>query len=340
MLREDTMFARDRYCRWLAAMAIMAALTCGAQAQTAPASDRYPERTVRFIVPVSPGALIDSFARVLAAGLQALWGQSVVVENKTGSAGVTGVVAGLQSPPDGYTFVFMGVTSQVIAGAFRDPPPYDPRKDWNPVAITGKCTFVFLVNDQLPVKNLRDMVAYIKARPGQLNYGSGGVGSINHLGMEIFKRTTGTQMTHIPFRGGSEAVIGLTNNSIQVYLTDITAANSAVGMGKSAIIGQLGSSRSPMVPDVPAMSEEGLTPLEAFPWVGLVAPLAVPPAIVEKVNRDVNRVLGDPEWKGRAQKLGCDVVTGPPSTFSKVIEDNVNLWTPAAREIAGALNAK
>ncbi len=227
------MFARDRYCRWLAAMAIMAALTGGAQAQTAPASERYPERTVRFIVPVSPGALIDSFARVLAAGLQALWGQSVVVENKTGSAGVTGVVAGLQSPPDGYTFVFMGVTSQVIAGAFRDPPPYDPRKDWNPVAITGKCTFVFLVNDQLPVKNLRDMVAYIKARPGQLNYGSGGVGSINHLGMEIFKRTTGTQMTHIPFRGGSEAVIGLTNNSIQVYLTDITAANSAVGMGKS-----------------------------------------------------------------------------------------------------------
>ena len=334
------MFARDRYCRWLAAMAIMAALTGGAQAQTAPASERYPERTVRFIVPVSPGALIDSFARVLAAGLQALWGQSVVVENKTGSAGVTGVVAGLQSPPDGYTFVFMGVTSQVIAGAFRDPPPYDPRKDWNPVAITGKCTFVFLVNDQLPVKNLRDMVAYIKARPGQLNYGSGGVGSINHLGMEIFKRTTGTQMTHIPFRGGSEAVIGLTNNSIQVYLTDITAANSAVGMGKSAIIGQLGSSRSPMVPDVPAMSEEGLTPLEAFPWVGLVAPLAVPPAIVEKVNRDVNRVLANPEWRTRARKLGCDVVTGPPSTFSKVIEDNVNLWTPAAREIAGALNAK
>jgi len=262
------MFARDRYCRWLAVTTITAALLGGAQAQTSPASERYPERTVRFIVPVLPGALIDSFARVLAAGLQALWGQSVVVENKTGSAGVTGVVAGLQSPPDGYTFVFMGVTSQVIAGAFRDPPPYDPRKDWNPVAITGKCTFVFLVNDQLPVKNLRDMVAYIKARPGQLNYGSGGVGSINHLGMEIFKRTTGTQMTHIPFRGGSEAVIGLTNNSIQVYLTDITAANSAVGMGKSTIIGQLGSSRSPMVPDVPAMSEEGLTPLEAFPWVG------------------------------------------------------------------------
>ena len=112
------------------------------------------------------------------------------------------------------------------------------------------------------------MVAYIKARPGQLNYGSGGVGSINHLGMEIFKRTTGTQMTHIPFRGGSEAVIGLTNNSIQVYLTDITAANSAVGMGKSAIIGQLGSSRSPMVPDVPAMSERGSRRSRRFPGWG------------------------------------------------------------------------
>lgn len=334
------MAARCRCRHWLAVIAIAAALTGSVQAQTSSAPDRYPERTVRFIVPVTPGALIDSFARVLAAGLQALWGQSVVVENKTGSAGVTGVMAGLQSPPDGYTFVFMGVTSQVIAGAFRDPPPYDPLKDWNPVAITGKCTFVFLVNDQVPVKNLRDMVAYIKARPGQLNYGSGGVGSINHLGMEIFKRTTGTQMTHIPFRGGSEAVIGLTNNSIQIYLTDITAAASAVGMGKSTIIGQLGASRSPMVPDVPAMSEEGLTPLEAFPWVGLIAPLGVPPAIVEKVNRDVSHVLGDPQWKARAEKLGCDLVTGPPSTFTKVIEENVKLWTPTAREIASALNAK
>ena len=117
------MVARDRYCRWLAVMTITAALIGGAQAQTAGASERYPERTVRFIVPVSPGALINSFARVLAAGAAGAVGQSVVVENKTGSAGVTGVVAGLQSPPDGYTFVFMGVTSQVIAGAFRDPPP-------------------------------------------------------------------------------------------------------------------------------------------------------------------------------------------------------------------------
>jgi len=334
------MFACNRIVHFIAATTIALALTGGANAQSPNAADRYPERTVRFIVPVSPGALIDSFARVLAAGLQALWGQSVVVENKTGSAGVTGVVAGLQSPPDGYTFVFMGVTSQVIAGAFRDPPPYDPLKDWNPVAITGKCTFVFLVNDHLPVKSLRAMVDYIKARPGELNYGSGGVGSINHLGMELFKQSTGLQMTHVPFRGGSEAVIGLTNNSIQVYLTDITAAASAVGMGKSTIIGQLGSTRSPMVPDVPAMSEEGLTPLEAFPWVGLVAPVGVPPAIVAKVNRDISRVLDDPQWKERAQKLGCDLVTGPPATFTRVIEDNIKLWTPAAREIARTLNTK
>jgi tripartite-type tricarboxylate transporter receptor subunit TctC len=148
------------------------------------------------------------------------------------------------------------------------------------------------------------------------------------------------QMTHVPFRGGSEAVIGLTNNSIQVYLTDITAAASAVGMGKSTIIGQLGATRSPMLPDVPAMTEDGLAPLEAFPWVGLVAPLGVPPAIVTKVNRDVSRVLDDPDWKARAQKLGCDLVTGPPARFTEVIQENVKLWTPAAREIAQALNSK
>ena len=323
----------------LAAVALATGIASGAQAQDRNA-ERFPDRTVRFIVPVTPGALIDSFARIVAARLQALWGQSVVVENKTGSAGVIGVTAALQSPPDGYTFGFMGITSQVIAGAFRDPPPYDPLKDWSPVAVVGKCTFVFLVNDQVPVKSLRELVDYIKARPGELNYGSGGVGSINHLGMEIFKRTTGTQMTHVPFRGGSDAVIGLTNRTIQIYLTDITAANVAVGMGKSRIIGQLGSSRSAMVPDVPAMSEEGLTPLDVFPWVGLIAPPGVPPAIVEKVNRDVARVLDDPEGKSRAEKLGCEVVTGPPTTLTKVIQDHVNLWSPMAREVSKTLENK
>jgi tripartite-type tricarboxylate transporter receptor subunit TctC len=329
-----------RYGQWLAVAAAMTGMLGGAQAQDRGAVERYPERAVRFIVPVSPGALIDSFARVLGARLQALWGQSVVVENKTGSAGVIGVQAGLQSPADGYNFVFMGVTSQVIAGAFRDPPPYDPLKDWNPVAVVAKCTFVFLVNDQVPVKSLRELVDYIKARPGQLNYGSGGVGSINHLGMEIFKRTTGTQMAHVPFRGGRDAVIGLTNHTIQVYLTDITAANLAVGMGKSTIIGQLGSSRSPLLPDVPAMAEAGLTPLEVFPWLGLVAPPGVPPAIVEKVNRDITHVLGDAEGKSRAEKLGCDVVTGPPAAFTKVIEEQVELWGPIAREVSKTAEAK
>jgi tripartite-type tricarboxylate transporter receptor subunit TctC len=322
---------------WIAV--VMTAVTPPPAARAQGGAEHYPDRAVRFIVPVSAGALIDTYARVVGARLQALWGQSVVVENKTGSAGVTGVMSGLQSPADGYTFVFMGVTSQVIAGAFRDPPPYDPLKDWNPVAVVGKCTFVFLVNDQVPVKSLRELVAYIKARPGELNYGSGGVGSINHLGMEIFKRTTGTQMTHVPFRGGSDAVIGLTQHAIQIYLTDITAANAAVGMGKSTIIGQLGATRSPMVPDVPSMAEEGLAPLEAFPWVGLIAPLGVPAAIVQKVNRDITQVLSDPDGKARAEKLGCEVVTGEPSRFTKVIEDNVNLWGPTAREIGRSLKS-
>jgi tripartite-type tricarboxylate transporter receptor subunit TctC len=308
----------------LAAVVLAVGTVSLAQAQERGSAERFPERTVRFIVPVTPGALIDSFARIVAARLQALWGQNVMV------------TAARQSPPDGYTFGFIGITSQVIAGAFRDPPPYDPLKDWNPVAVVGKCTFVFLVNDQVPVKSLRELVAYIRARPGEINYGSGGVGSINHLCMEIFKQTTGTQMAHVPFRGGSDAVIGLTNHTIQVYLTDITAANTAVGMGKSRIIGQLGSSRSPMVPDVPAMSEEGLVPLDVFPWVGLIAPLGVPPAIVEKINRDVARVLDDPDGKSRAEKLGCEVVTGPPATFTKVIEDNVKLWSPMARAVAKA----
>ena len=165
------MVARDRYCRWLAVMAITAALIGGAQAQTPGASERYPERTVRFIVPVSPGALIDSFARVLAAGLQALWGQSVVVENKTGSAGVTGVVAGLQSPPDGYTFVFMGVTSQVIAGAFRDPPPYDPRKDW--IRRDHRQVHIRVPGERSASRQeFARHGRLLKARPGQLNYGS------------------------------------------------------------------------------------------------------------------------------------------------------------------------
>ena len=140
--------------------------------------------------------------------------------------------------------------------------------------------------------------------------------------------------------GGRDAVIGLTNHTIQIYLTDITAANIAVGMGKSTIIGQLGSARSPMVPDVPAMSEEGLTPLEVFPWLGLVAPLGVSPAIVEKINRDVTRVLDDPEGKSRAEKLGCDVVTGPPATFAKVLQEQVKLWSPIAREVSKTLEAK
>jgi tripartite-type tricarboxylate transporter receptor subunit TctC len=325
---------------WFCLAAIVMAMPGGVHAQDRDAVERYPERTVRFIVPQVPGALIDSFARLLAARLQAAWGRSVVVENKAGAAGVVGVLAGLQAPPDGYTLVFMGATSQVIAGAFRDPPPYDPLKDWTPVAVVARCTFVFLVNNEMPVKTLRELVDYVKARPGQINYGSGGVGSLNHLGMEIFSRTTGTQMTHVPFKGGAEAVLGLANGAIQVYLTDITAAATVVQSGKATIIGQLGSTRSAMIPDVPAMSEEGLAPLEAFPWLGLVTPLGVPPAIVEKINREVTRVLTDPEGKSRGEKLGCDVVTGPPAAFTKVLEDNVALWTPTARAVARALGAK
>src|SRR5579871_4274372 len=289
-------------------------------------ADNYPSRPIHLIVPYAAGGAADSIARVLAKHVGNALRESIVVENRGGGAAITGTEFVNKSEPDGYTLL-LGQSGPIsINPAVYKSLPYDPVKDFAPISLTTTYPYVMVVNAALGVKRLKEFVALAKAKPGELNYGTAGVGASNHLVTELFASRAGIKMTHIPYRGTALAVADLLAGQVQVVFSDPISALSLVKSGALIALAVTGKDRSSVMPDVPTIAESGFPGFDAVGWHGILAPAKTPPAIIARLNAQIQAALKDPETRDLLERQAIQVVGNSPKEFADFIAQDLALW--------------
>jgi tripartite-type tricarboxylate transporter receptor subunit TctC len=306
---------------------------------TAPAwaDPTYPNKPIRIIVPFTPGGSPDVLARTIGQKISESTGVPVVVENVAGAGGTVGADRASKAAPDGYTLLMGHVGTLAVAPAVYPNLPYDPIKSFAPVAWVAKVPNVLAVHPSMPANNVAELVKYLKANPGKVNYGSGGNGSAAHLAMEYFKLSTQTFVVHVPYRGTAPSVTDAVAGQIQMVFTGAPALVPMVKAGKLRAIAVSSPKRLDLLPDVPTLAESGVKGLEGFEadqWYGLVAPAGTPAAIVQKLNQVVNANLAAPEVVTRLKSEGATATPASPDAFGQLIQREIKRWRPVV------LNAK
>ena len=288
------------------------------------AADDYPSRPVRVIVPFPPGGVNDTVGRLIATQLSERLGKQFVVENRAGAASMVGSELAANAPKDGYTLLVVSLVNAVNPWLYK--LPYDPIKAFTPIAFLAAAPTVLVVNPQLPVQSVKDLVALAKAKPGDVQYASAGVGSFMHLGGELFKLTAGIDMLHVPFKGGGPAIIDLIAGHTKVgFATTITTAPH-VRTGKLRALGVGAMKRSPVLPDIPTIAEAGVPDYEVANWIGIAAPAGTPAAIVEKLHREISAVLDSSEVQERFAAQGAQTVRMSPAEFDAFMKNELVKW--------------
>jgi tripartite-type tricarboxylate transporter receptor subunit TctC len=310
--------------RWLVG-ALIALLSLGALAQG------YPDRAVRIVVPLPPGGSPDTIARALAQNLQASWNQPVVVENKTGGSQNIGADTVAKSPPDGYTWLLapdnVFVTNPYIAKATT----YDPFTDLLPVTEVARIQFLLVVPNSLPVNSVQELIAYAKAHPGELNFGSSGNGSPQHLSAALFQLLAGVRMNHVPYKGAAPAVTDLLPGRIQVWFGAANSLLPHIREGKLKLLGSTAPQRFANLGNTPAIGET-LQGFAVDPWLGLFMPAKVPGDIVKRVNDEVARILAMPDVKAKLAPQGIELLTNSPEDFARFIRAEHEKWGKVIKE--------
>ncbi|WP_298259251.1 tripartite tricarboxylate transporter substrate binding protein [Bradyrhizobium sp.] len=312
----------------LASLAVIAAALIGGAAQ----ADDYPSHPIRLIVPYSAGGSADATARVIARQIGKMTGQTIVVENRGGSAAIVGTEVVKNADPDGYTLL-LGQSGPIsINPAVYKNLPYDPVKDFAPISLTSTYPYIMVVNRSLGVKTLQEFVALAKSRPGALNFGTTGVGASNHLLTELFDLKAGIKMTHIPYRGTALAVADLVAGQVQVVFSDPISALQLVKSGTLVALAVTSKERSPIAPDVPTIAESGYPGFDAVGWHGILAPAKTPPAILAKLNAEIVQALKNPETKSLLESQAIQVVGSSPQEFASYITQDLALWKGVAEQ--------
>ena len=305
----------------LVGLLAIAIASSGAMAQS-----QYPANTVRIIVPSSPGATTDVLARLIGQALTQSWGQPVIIENRPGADETIGVQAASKAAADGHTLLVSSNAAITAAPHLHSRLGYDPQKDLTPILILGQVTPVMNVAASLPVKSVQELIALAKAKPGALNYGSFGNGTYAHVAMEEFKRRTGTEMMHIPYRGATPAITALLRSEVSLLITNLGSIAPHVNAGKVLTIASVGAQRPSARPDLPTVAESGLPGFSTGAWWGLFGPANLPPAIVDKIRTEVTRVLTTPEARKLFETNTFEVVQKSPEQFVQFIRDDLDNW--------------
>src|SRR5438105_4308525 len=311
----------------VASLAALAVAHGGALAQ-AP----YPERPVRIIVPFPAGGPADVLARIVGDKLAQTFGKPFVIENKAGAGGNIGMEQGARAAPDGYTLTLAPVGNLTVAPALYAKLPYDPAKDFAPITVLASVPNVLIVHPSVPAKTLGELVALAKAKPGSLNYASPGNGSIPHLAGELFKRTAGVDIVHVPFNGVAPATNAVLAGDVQMFFAQSSAALPLVRAGKVVALGVATSKRIAAAPDQPTIAEQGCPEFEATSWYALVAPAGTPATIVDRLHGEIVRALREPDVRERIAGLGAEPVGNSPAEFAAMREADAVRWTRLAKE--------
>jgi tripartite-type tricarboxylate transporter receptor subunit TctC len=290
-------------------------------------AENYPSHPVRIVVPFPAGGSNDIVARILAQKLSERTGQQFVVENRGGAGGNIGAEAVAKSSPDGYTLLVTAPPPLTTNTALYKSLPFDPAKDFAPVALLASVPIVLMVNPSLPVKNVPELVALAKSKPGKLNFGSSGIGATNHLAGELLKRMTDIDIVHVPYRGAAPAMNDLIAGHIPMMFDNMPAVLPQVAGGSVRAIAVAGAARATALPDVPTVAEQGVSGFEAFAWFGMVAPAQTPASVLETLQREVEAILKMPDVQKRFAELGADPGTVTGSGFGKFLTEDSAKWT-------------
>lgn len=291
----------------------------------------YPTHAIKLIVPTAPGGLNDIVARLIQPGLVAALKQPIVIENKTGANNIIGTEFVAKSAPDGYTLVVVPA-SHSVNPAVRTNMPFNTEKDLAPIILVGKNAMLFLVNPKVPAKTLREFAALAKASPDKFSFATPGMASQAHLIISQWDKMAGVEATHIPYRGGAPATLATIAGETQYTVMSSLLAAPQVEAGKLRALAIGSLKRDPHFPDVPTMAEAGYPGVEAVTWVGLFAPAGTPPEIVAKLNKEIDRIIHEPDTAAKLDKQGIVVAGGPPEVLGRLVDEEIKRWTGVARQ--------
>jgi tripartite-type tricarboxylate transporter receptor subunit TctC len=325
---KETLMHRLRIAMIVLAMCVVPGLA-GAQA--------YPAKPVRIVVPFVAGGATDVVARLLAQKLTDAWGQSVVVENRSGAGGNIGADAVAKSAPDGYTLLMTSGSIVTANPYIYKSMPFDAAKDLVAITNVASGPQVIVVNPDVPAKDLRSLIAMAKAAPGKVNYGSAGVGTQTHLAFENFLYSAGADMTHVPYKGEAAVINDLMGGQIQAATPNLGAAMAYIKEGKLRALAVTSRERSPQLPDVPAASEV-IPGFENAGWFGLMAPAGTPRAVLDKIYRDSAKILNSDEFRARLAQQGMAPVANSPADFAAAIREESARWAKVVKERGIAQN--
>jgi tripartite-type tricarboxylate transporter receptor subunit TctC len=300
-------------------------LTTAVMAQT------YPERPVKLIVPYAPGGSADITARMISEDWGKTFGQAMIVENRAGAGGNAGVDAVAKSKPDGYT-IGIHTLSLAVNPALYSKMPFDTLKDLSPIGMVASSQHVLVVNPKVPAKDLKELLALLKSNPGKLTYGSAGNGSTMHIAPELFKATSNTFITHIPYRGGGPALSDTAGGQVDMSFPVASAAAQFVQSGMLRGIGVTGTKRSPLMPNVPTLAEAGLPAYSFETWFIVFAPAGTSQAVIDKLNTSLNTTLSNPTLKARMTKEGFDPIPSTPAQARQRLEKEIPVWAKLIKE--------
>ena len=309
-----------RFTRSVALLAAAGLTALPALAQTPAAAGAYPSKSIRFVVPYAPGGLPDTVARIVAQRLGDRLGQSVVIDNRPGANG--GVAAGVLSsgPADGYTFLVTDGSMFSVNPLIYSKLTYDPKGDFLPVALIARAPLFLAVNPKMPVNSMQEWIAYVKARPGELNYGSSGIGSTHHLTMESLKAGLGLDIKHIPYKGTGQSVPALVGGQVEMLFSAYPSLTGFVKDGRVKLIATNGAQRSAQAPDVPAIAEF-LPGFDFAPIIGILAPVGTPPAAVQRIAAEVAAIAKQPDAIQAMAVAGIEPVGAGPDDYAKAIAE-------------------
>lgn len=292
----------------------------------------WPTKVVRIIVASSPGGPYDQTARTISPQLTRIWGHQVIIDNRAGAGGTIGATAAARAPADGYTMFLGNAGAMTVNPSLRNNLPYDPQKDFAPVQLISTSPMLLVVHPSMPVKSVRELVVLAKKTPGGLNYGSSGVGSLQHLTMEYLQTFTGTKMHNIPYKGVAPALVDLLTGQFGVMFANILGTMEHVQEGRLRAIAVSSAKRSAMLPDLPSVAET-YPKFDVTTWMGLFLPSGTPREIIDRVGSDLAQVLQQPDMRKRFAVLGADVVAGPPEQLAEILRTERAMYTKLIKSI-------
>ena len=298
------------------------ALSPIAQAQSA---DNFPSRQIRLIIPFAPGGGTDITGRTVAAKLQEAWGQPVIAENQAGANGTIGISQGARAPADGYTLTLIS-SSSLINVHILSSVPYDLLRDFAPLSQLTAQPYALVVHPSVPAKNVKELLAYAKANPGKLNYGSSGIGGTSHLSGALLASLAGIEMTHVPYKGGNPAMQDVIAGNIQMLFSTLLQSQSFLKEGRLRALAVSTAKRTPAAPDLPTLAEAGVPGYEVAPWYGLILPAKTPVPIITKLNREIAKAMKMSDVVKKMSSDGSQPVGGTPEEFGALLKTELVKW--------------